>query len=133
MGVLARMPTPIEPELHHEESEAEPSVKEQPVEDKKEEAPAAEPVQEEKKEEAPKLENLVAAEDDEELKAKHEEIEKIAQMVKQHSTEQEEAVKNVTEAGLAVTLKSQKTIGDWKSKQVEQHDLEPLEIDEDLH
>jgi hypothetical protein len=26
--VLARMPTPIEPELHHEESEAEPSVKE---------------------------------------------------------------------------------------------------------
>jgi hypothetical protein len=39
----------------------------------------------------------------------------------------------VTEAGLAVTLKSQKTIGDWKSKQVEQHDLEPLEIDEDLH
>ena len=41
--VLARMPTPIEPELHHEESEAEPSVKEQPVEDKKEEAPAAEP------------------------------------------------------------------------------------------
>lgn len=103
------MPTPIEPELHHEESEAEPSVKEAaPVVQEEVKAVEPEPV----KEEAPKLENLVAADDDD-MNAKHEEIEKIAAMVKQHSNEQEEAVKTVTEAGLALTLKSQKTVGDW--------------------
>ena len=59
------MPTPIEPELHHEESEAEPPVKEQ-EETKKEQTET-------------NLESHPADEID------HEEINKIAEMVKQHS------------------------------------------------